>query len=154
MYPVQIRELAPVRVVAIRHIGPYEGAGPTFDRLWAWARARGPLPVDLRVFSVYHDDPTLVPAGSLRCDVAMYIGPDAQSDSVVTVGEIPGGRHAVLRLKGPYSLVPQASRWLLETWLPQHGERPARAPFDEYLNNPAIVPPEELRTDICLPLAG
>ncbi|WP_183317017.1 AraC family transcriptional regulator [Chelatococcus caeni] len=154
MYPVHIRELAPVRVVSIRHVGPYEAAGSAFDQLWAWAHARGPIPANLRVFSIYHDDPACVPADRLRCDAAMYVGPDAEGDGVVTVREIPGGRHAVLAVKGPYSLVPQASRWLLETWLPQHGERPARAPFDEYLNNPATVPPEELRTDICLPLAG
>ncbi|GGG28261.1 AraC family transcriptional regulator [Chelatococcus composti] len=154
MYPVQIRELSPVRVVAIRHVGPYEAADAALERLWDWLRERGPIPAGLRVFSIYHDDPALVPADRLRCDAAMYIGPDVKSDDVVTVREIPGGCHAVLMLEGPYSRVPQATRWLIETWLPRNGQRAARAPFNEYLNDPQAVPPTALRTDICLPLVG
>ena len=106
----------------------------------------------VRIFSIYHDDPAVVPAAQLRCDIAMHVGQEVEPDDIVRVQEIPGGRHAVLSLIGPYSGIPAASRWLLESWLPQSGERLLRAPFDEYLNNPNDVLPGQLRTAICLPL--
>ena len=66
---------------------------------------------------------------------------------------IPGGRHAVLRHKGPYATMRSAYQWFFGAWLTQSGEEVADAPvFEEYLNNPREIAPAELLTDIYLPL--
>jgi AraC family transcriptional regulator len=66
---------------------------------------------------------------------------------------VPGGRHAVLTLKGPYTGIPAAWTWLYGDWFPASGEEPAdRAPFEIYRNSPADTPPAELITEICVPL--
>ena len=61
--------------------------------------------------------------------------------------------YAVLRHKGPYANMGAAYRWLYGTWLPASG-RSIRdeVMFEAYLNNPREVPPNELLTEICLPL--
>ena len=67
---------------------------------------------------------------------------------------IPGGRHAVLLHVGPYAELHRAYTWLYREWLPASGDEPADAScVEEYLNNPRLVPPSELRTEIWLPLA-
>jgi AraC family transcriptional regulator len=59
----------------------------------------------------------------------------------------------VLHHKGPYAELERAYAWLYGTWLPQSGEEAADRPvFEEYLNNPRALPPQEWLTDICLPL--
>jgi AraC family transcriptional regulator len=69
--------------------------------------------------------------------------------------DLPGGRHAVLHYRGPYSDMNGAWRWLYGDWLPRSGEEVADRPaFDAYLNDPRAVPPAQLRTDLCLPLAA
>ena len=65
------------------------------------------------------------------------------------------GRHAVLRHRGPYAELHHAYNWLFGTWLPTSGEVPADRPvFEEYLNNPRELPPEEWLTEINLPLVA
>jgi AraC family transcriptional regulator len=60
----------------------------------------------------------------------------------------------VLHHRGPYAELNKAYRWLYREWLPTSGEQCADRPiFEEYLNNPRALPPEQWLTDICLPLA-
>ena len=66
---------------------------------------------------------------------------------------IGGGRHAVLRHKGPYATMRSAYQWFYGAWLAQSGEEVEDAPvFEEYLNNPRDTEPQDLLTDIYLPL--
>jgi AraC family transcriptional regulator len=47
-----------------------------------------------------------------------------------------------------------AYEWLYGVWLVQSGKEPGDAPvFEEYLNNPRNTAPNELLTDIYLPLS-
>lgn len=151
MYEVAIRPFAGVRVAAMRHVGDYQEIGSVFDRLMAWASARGLG--GARSFGVYHDDPTAVPAAQLRSDACIEVGPDVVGDGDVTIGEIPACRAAVLVFKGPYAELERPYRWLYGEWLPASGEEPADQPcFEEYLNDPRGVAPSEWLTAVHLPL--
>jgi AraC family transcriptional regulator len=95
-----------------------------------------------------------VPEPSLRSDAGIGIGPGVAVDGDLRIVEVAGGRVAVLHHKGPYAELHKAYRWLYRDWLPKSGEQCADRPcFEEYLNNPRTLPPEEWLTDICLPLA-
>jgi AraC family transcriptional regulator len=154
MYDVTIRHFQPVRLAALRHPGDYMEIGTTFERLFAWAVGRGLMGPQTRSIGVYYDDPDAVPAASLRADAGVSVGRDVTVDGDLRIVEVPGGRHAVLRHKGPYAELHKAYRWLYREWLPTSGEQCADRPcFEEYLNNPRTLPPEEWLTDICLPLA-
>jgi AraC family transcriptional regulator len=152
MHDVIIRDLAPVRIAALSHSGPYMNIGSTFDRLGAWAAGRGLADGQTRSFAIYYDDPDAVPAEALRSEAGLLLDREVE-DGPVHMVEIAGGRYAVLRHKGPYAELEGAYRWLYRDWLPASGHRPADRPcFEEYLNDCRTLPPEEWLTDICLPL--
>ncbi len=154
MYDLTIRDLEPIRVATVSHRGPYTGIGGAFERLIAWAGEHGLLGPATRMFGVYHDNPTIVPAAELRSEACLLVGPEIQGDATVSIEEIPGGRHAVVRYQGPYEELDRVYRWLYQGWLPQSGETPTGRPcFQEYLNNPQTLPPAEWLTLVCLPLA-
>jgi AraC family transcriptional regulator len=153
MYDVSIRALQPVRLAVLRHSGSYLEIGTTFERLFAWAAGRGLMGAQTRVIGVYYDDPDGTPAPALRSDAGISVGPDVALDDGLRILEVPGGRHAVLHHKGPYAELNKAYRWLYCDWLPTSGEQCADRPiFEEYLNNPRALPPEEWLADICLPV--
>ena len=55
--------------------------------------------------------------------------------------------------KGPYADLDVAYAWLYHNWLPQSGREPGDAPcFEEYLNDPRSLPPQEWLTAVNLPL--
>ncbi|WP_448203627.1 AraC family transcriptional regulator [Azospirillum sp. sgz302134] len=153
MYDVTIQDLPPLRVVAMDHCGPYIAIGTTFEKLYAWAAARGLLGPETRAFAVYYDDPESVPADKLRSKAALDLGREAPEDAAVHPLDIAGGRHAVLVHKGPYAELERAYRWLYRDWLPTSGQTPAHRPaVEQYLNNSRNLPPEEWLTEIRLPL--
>jgi len=155
MHAVSIRVIEPIRVAAIRHVGPYMEIGTAFDRLFAWGTPKGLWNQSCRTFALFYDDPATVAPEKLRSDACLTVGPEVTLDGDMRLAEIAGGRHAVLRHQGPYAELPDAYAWLFGSWLLQSGEEPADRPcFEEYLNNPRDLPPKEWLTDIHLPLVS
>lgn len=64
-----------------------------------------------------------------------------------------GGRWAVFRHVGPYDTLWQTWQTALHKWLPNSGEvmRDVTS-FEIYIDDPSIVAPEELKTDIYVPI--
>jgi AraC family transcriptional regulator len=153
MYTVELRHIEKLRLAAFDHTGLYMEIGPVFERLFAWAGGRGLLRPDTRMIGLYYDDPAAVPAGKLRSKAAVTLPDGIAPDGGAHLIELPGGRHAVTRHKGPYAELEAAYSWLYREWLPASGQEPEDRPiFEEYLNNPRELPPAEWLTDICLPL--
>lgn len=154
-FPVVIKSAGPTQVVAIDHVGSYMQIGKAFDPLFGWCRTRGLLGPQSRVIGVFYDDPLSVPESELRSRACIAVSGEVATEPPVARAEIAGGRHAVLRFQGPYATMRAAYQWLYGEWLSQSGEEPADAPvFEEYLNNPRDTAPNDLLTDICLPLVG
>jgi AraC family transcriptional regulator len=153
MHDVRIEERPAFRLASVPHSGRYTEIGAAFDRVGAWLGARGLIDANSRWIGIYHDDPAQVPVERLRSEACCTVGPAVGPDETVRIVGIAGGRHAVLRFKGPYSELEGAYRWLFGTWLPASGEEAADRPcHEEYLNDPKTTAPAELLTDVCLPL--
>ncbi|MBK1659667.1 AraC family transcriptional regulator [Paracraurococcus ruber] len=153
MHSVTFRDEPALRLAVLRHIGPYEAIGPSFDRLLAWAGPRGLFRPETRSIALYHDDPLTVPAAQLRSDAGITVPPDVSAEGEVRILEVPAARCAVLRFKGPYAELEPVYSWLYGSWLPGSGEEPADQPvMEEYLNDPRSLPPSEWLTEILLPL--
>ena len=150
---VELRVTDPIRLVALAHAGDYGGIGATFERLNTIAIGRGWVTGATRYIGLYYDDPAATPAADQRSDACLSAPPGFIGDADLRPLTVAGGRYAVLLHVGPYAELHRAYTWLYREWLPGSGADPADAPcVEEYLNNPRIVPPSELRTEIWLPL--
>jgi AraC family transcriptional regulator len=75
---------------------------------------------------------------------------DGEGD--VLAETLPGGPAAVTIHSGPYDQL-QAAYAALEEWIAANGFRPAGAPWEAYLNDPADHPnPQDWKTEVCWPV--
>jgi AraC family transcriptional regulator len=150
---VRIETVPRRRVAFIRHVGPYGQAGDVFQRVCAWAVARGLFNRETLVLGICHDDPEVTPPEKIRFDCCVTVNNEFKGEGEVGVQTLEGGDCAVLTHYGPYSQLGEAYRWLYGVWLPGSGREPRNAPaFEIYFGDPRQTPPEKLRTDIHLPL--
>ncbi|WP_037312090.1 AraC family transcriptional regulator [Ruegeria halocynthiae] len=152
MQPIITRTDPARRVVALPHKGSYTEIGKSFEAFGALCESRQLWPQIGLVLAVYLDSPDEVPADQLRSYAGAEFRGGATPEGMESL-EIPGGKTAVLTYKGPYSGIHAAYHSLYGNWLPESGEEPADQPcYEIYLNNPRETAPEDLLTEICLPL--
>lgn len=153
MYETSFIDFPGARVAGIDHVGPFTEMGAAFDRLSAWARARGLDAPEARSYGIYPDDPESVPAAQLRSVACLTVGPDVVAEGPVRLLDIAAGPCVRIVHQGPYAELEAAYTWLYRDWLPRSGREPDDRPcFEEYLNDPHQLPPGEWLTAIHMPL--
>lgn len=154
MYPVTIEDLKPQRAVGVLHRGAYADLGRAFQQLGATLAARNLFPHAREMFALYLDPPGSKPDADMRAYAGVVVAeefPDAIEG--LETFELAGGRYAVMAHKGAYATLGAAYEWLYGHWLPQSGQEPSDAPpIEIYVNDPRMTAPDDLRTDIRLPL--
>jgi AraC family transcriptional regulator len=109
----------------------------------------------MKLLGIVHDDPAVTPGAKVRYDACLVVGDAVRSEGEVGVQEVGRGAHAVHTHRGPYDRLPDTYARLCGEWLPANGEEPADAPsFEVYHNSPYDTRPEDLVTDIYVPLAA
>ncbi|GMB82296.1 AraC family transcriptional regulator [Shinella zoogloeoides] len=153
MFDVTIRTLAEQPLLAVSHAGSYMAIGKAFEALYGTLFSRNLFRPEMRMIGVFLDDPDLVAEEKLRSFACVTADENIPAEPPLTRRVLAGGDYAVLRHRGPYANMGVAYRWLYGTWLPASG-RSIRdeVMFEVYLNNPREVPPNDLLTEICLPL--
>jgi AraC family transcriptional regulator len=151
---VQVRKLQPTRVAFLRHVGPYAEVCGVWERLCSWAGRKGLLGPSSVIVGLSYDDPEITAPDKLRYDAAIVVGPEVQGEGEIWVQEIPGGEYAVTMHRGPYETMYETYRAVFGQWLPASGREPGAAPSLEfYRNSPESTKPEELLTELWIPLA-
>lgn len=154
MYPVDIRTHAARRLVALPHKGPYAEIGRAFEKLAATVASRGLFPQLGRMVGVYYDSPADTAPEALRSHAGFEAAPATPCLPPLAEVNLPAGRHAVLTFRGPYAGLPAAYDQLFGAWLAGSEETPGHSPvFEVYLNSPMETAPEDLLTEIWMPLA-
>ena len=150
---VSIERVPPRRVAFMRHVGPYDQCGATWDAVATRLGAQGWIGADTLFIGLCHDDPEVTPPEKIRYDCCISVGDDYQGEGPIGVQWIEGGEYAVTCHQGPYSQLGETYARLLGQWIPRSGRRLAAGPCLEiYLNDPDSNPPEEWLTDIYAPL--
>ncbi len=153
MFDIEIRQISTHRLAAYDHTGPYSGVSKAFEKLSATIAARNLWPSVKGMAGVFYDDPSQVPAAQLRSHAGFILAEEVEVPEGLEEVTLREGRAAVLRYQGPYSGLPQAYDHLYGTWLPQSGEEAADASsFEVYLNSPMDTAPDDLLTELHLPL--
>lgn len=153
MFPVTIRDETPLRLAALPHEGAYHEISRAFQKLSAVMASRDLFRSAGRMVGVFYDDPQSVPVADLRSLAGFEITGRAPIADPLQDVTLAAGRHAVLTYTGPYAGLPAAYDQLFGIWLPTSSEEPADAPsFEVYLNAPMDTAPEDLVTELHLPL--
>jgi AraC family transcriptional regulator len=150
---VRIETVAPMRVAFIRHTGPYDQVGPTWQRLCTHLGPKGLLGPSSLFLGVCHDDPEVTPQEKVRYDACVTVDETFSASDEVGVQVLAGGDYAIATHEGPYENLKVTYGEIYGVWLPGSGREPRPLPcFELYRNNPQEVAPADLRTDIYVPL--
>lgn len=151
---VQIKKIEPMRVAFVRHVGPYIQCEKAWEKLCGWAGPKGLLGPGARFLGVSYDDPSVTPPDKIRYDACVTVKDNVRPEGEIGVQVIAGGEYAVTLHQGPYQNLEKTYAQIMGEWLPRSGREASPAPcFEVYLNSPQNTPPEELLTEIHLPLA-
>lgn len=143
-----------LRVAAVRHVGPYNLISEAFARLGAAAGPAGLLGPESIMMAIYHDDPETTREEDLQSDAAVTIPAGKALPKGLTELQIPAGRYARATYVGPYEGLGDAWARFMGEWLPGSGQRVGDGvSYEVYRNNPSNTPPNELITDMYIPLA-
>ncbi len=146
---VRIETLPSRRVAYMRHLGPYQECGPTFQKFMGYCMSKGLFGPNSLVIGVGHDDPATTPPEKIRYDACITVDESFQPDGEVKVQTIEGGTYAIASHVGPYEKLADTYRWFMDNWLPASCREMRELPmFEVYRNSPGEVPPEKLLTDI------
>lgn len=150
----EIRTIDPMPVLFVRRTGPYyQAAGEAFGVLCQFAGPRGLLGPQSRMIGISHDDPHVTEESKFRYDACVTIDREERPDGDVDAKTIAGGKYAVFLHAGSYERFQQTYDQIFKAWLPGSGEKLREEPcFELYLNSPDQVKPDDLRTEIWLPL--
>lgn len=157
-YTVTVRHVPQVQLAGMAHVGSYMRVGKAFELAFARMAAQGLMRDDTRWMAVYYDDPFAVPEVQLHSRAGLSMptectATDHKPQPPLEPFTLGGGLCAVLRHQGPYATMGAAYQWLYGQWLVQSCHEAADLPvFEEYHNNPRDTPPDQLLSDIYLPL--
>jgi AraC family transcriptional regulator len=150
---VHIEKVPVMRVAFMRHVGPYSEVEKAWEKMLSWAGQRGLLGPRTTYVGIGHDDPQVTPPDRLRYDACIVVADNFQPEADVGVEQVGGGEYAVTTHRGPYEKLWETYAQLCGQWLPASGRELQPGPgFEIYRTFAENTPPENLLTDIYLPL--
>ena len=151
---VEIKKLPAMRVACVRHVGPYDQCGTAWGKLCQLAGQYGLFGPDTRMIGLGHDDPVITPPEKIRYDACITVPDTFAGTPELPVHVIEEAEYAMALVKGPYTNLAPAFAYVCGVWGPDSGrEFAGAASIEFYLNDPGQTPPEELLTEIGVPLA-
>lgn len=102
---------------------------------------------------IYHNDPKLTETSKQQSDVCLTLPFKMEPKGEIGAKEIAGGRYAAFLYQGTYEKLGEVYDTIFGKYIPDGGyqldERPV---FEMYLNDPECTKPEELQTEIYVPI--
>ncbi len=150
---IEVKKLERTRVAFVRHVGPYHEVGETWERLCDWAGKECLFGDEHRYFGASYDDPEITDSARLRYDACVTVAGEVQADGEIGVREIPAGRYAVALHVGPYENFSGTYAAIYRDYFAESGKEPGAPPCLEfYLNDPNGTEPEDLLTEVWVPI--
>ena len=151
----EIKELPVRNVIYIRLFGDYK----LNDYCGTWMRLQQfvqeeKLPMgEVMPYCIFHDDPKVTPIEKLRTDVCMVMPAAVTPKGNIGFKQLPAGRYAIFLYKGSYEHLQSVYDTIYGKYIPEM-ECTFRdeASAERYLNHPADTAPDELLTEIYIPI--
>ena len=145
------------RIAYVRHVGPYSTVSEAWKAImkWGWSKM---LFGKAETFGLCFDDPDVTPAERLRYEACMVVGDRVRPKNPVAIRTIPATTYAVTIHHGGFDtisatyarLCAHVCREPIEGLRWQLSDPPS---MERYLRDPRKVAPEEMRTEILMPVA-
>lgn len=149
----KIREIKPIPVVYVHCIGDYNNVGPAWEKLAKFMKEKKLFSFGTDFIGVSYDDPSVTESEKLRYDACASVKHEVKPEGEVGYKVLEGGVFAVFRHKGAYAGLSQTYDQIYLNWLPESGyELRDNPPMEFYLNDPDRTKPENLKTDIYIPV--
>jgi AraC family transcriptional regulator len=150
---VEIVQLAPFRVAALRNTGAYADLDKAYLRLVGWMAEQGALDSIRSIWGMPHHDRRDTPPEESLFDCCLASDAPLTEGGEVRLVTIGGGRYLVHRHVGSYALLDDAHDVLLRDVLPDAKLALRDAPIlHRFINEPEGAPESELETHIYVPI--
>jgi len=151
----EVKEYPDRQIAYVRLSGAYmtlDFCG-TWQKLWAFVKEQNLYSEGIEHICIYHDDPKVTEPDKLRTYVCLVLPKTAEPKGEVGVKQLPAAKYLIFRYKGSYEHLKSVYDTIYLHLIPESGYRPLDAPgYEKYLNNPANTAPEELVTEIHIPI--
>ncbi|WP_029904259.1 GyrI-like domain-containing protein [Prevotella sp. 10(H)] len=153
----EMREVPPKKVVYIRIIDWY-GSPDSYRAAWKklgqFAKKNSLVDKTTEFIGLSFDNPTITAPENCRFYACITTSKEVKPTGPFGILNIGGGLYAVFTLKGPYDGLLDMFYNIFFRWLPESGYKLRNGgSFEKYLNNPDHVSPDELLTEIYVPVA-
>ena len=150
---IEIVELEPFRVALLRHHGDYTELNRAYAALFEWLGERDQLVPPVDVWGVPHHDRRDTPGSECVFDCCATLATDISGDQKVRIAKLDGGRYAMVRHTGSYSILDDVHDVLLRETLFERRWILRELPIlHRFGNDPDQTPEALLETEIYLPI--
>lgn len=149
MFPCELKDQAVQHTLSIRFRAPVQELRQHFQRVYgAIAQYVGELgePLTGGVFATYYN----LDMQNLDIEAGFSVSRALPGKGEVHAGSIPAGTYAICHYTGPYDGVSPAYEELTQ-FAKDNGYAVGEIAYEWYLNGPE-TPPQDLKTDIALPV--
>ncbi len=143
------------KVIFCQKVGYYNSQMPkeAWDILMNFVEKQQLSIDNAEFFGINHDDAEITESEKCRYDACITINTDLKPEGQIGVKEIPGGKYAVFPYIGPYENLDEVYNAIFGNWFAKSGVELAETPIlERYLNDPKETKPEDLLTEIYVPL--
>lgn len=151
----KIRDVKPMKVVFIQSIGEYgkQEMKDSWEKLFTFIKKHKLFSFNMDCIGIGYDYPPVTEPSKCRYEACIRIKKDAVPEGEVGVKTIEGGKYAVFMHKGPYDKLGIVYNEIYHSWIPENKIEVRNAPpFEKYLNSPNTTKPENLKTEIFIPI--
>lgn len=149
-----VRDLEPIKTIAIPHTGDYSGIGGVFEKLAAWATENGLWTAGPKMAGVYHEDPRDTPVEKLRSEACIENLQGIAPGEGMHEYTISGGKYFVMQVE--VTMAEYGDAWIKAyTAVNEKGYRyDTRDHYELYVScaGDAQDPAAPWIVDICIPL--
>ena len=156
MSDVKIVEVEPQRVIGMRRRGFYPDMGEMFKELFTYVMKSQSVNIKAAPVFVCHETTEqewkeAMEKGNADIEICIPISGDIDETEDYKVYELEGGTMAMTIHKGPYEECTPAYERLFK-WIYENGYSVTGFTREVYISDPAVVPPEDLITQIYAPV--
>lgn len=148
----EIKQMPERTIIYCRHQGALDQMQEAFANLMKWALPRGlVLHPDMKLLSVYHDDPRVTPVDKLTADAAMFVEAGIKPEGMIGCYKLTSGLYAVGRFELAMDEFPAAWSAMFDL-LEENGCKCGHGHhYEIYQNNHDEHPEKKFIVDICIP---